>query len=78
MSGSLSLLWGLIGSLQIVAHFPLLVINYPANAKTFSEVLLQLARFDIIPYSMLIEPTRQMLGFEENESDAQVIQSNIS
>ena len=34
-SASLSLLWGLINALQIVAHFPLLVVNYPSNAEIY-------------------------------------------
>ena len=49
MSSSLAVLWGLINSLQIVAHFPLLVIQYPENADIVTEMLYQLASMDLIP-----------------------------
>lgn len=78
MSGSLSLLWGLINSLQIVAHYPLLVINYPENAKIYSEMLLALAKFDLIPEEWLIEPTRKLLGVEYDEEQIEIVQSNLS
>jgi hypothetical protein len=49
LSGSLAMLWGLINSLQIIAHFPLLVIRYPMNAEVFYQMMLTLATFAIIP-----------------------------
>ena len=74
MSGSLAVLWGLINSLQIVAHFPLLVIIYPENAQIYSGILLELARFDLIPYDLLVEPTEELLGIQENEEQDAYIQ----
>ena len=78
MSGSLALLWGLIHSLQIVAYFPLLVVNYPENAKLYSEILLELARFDIIPFDLLVGPTQELLGMESDKGKVEVIEKNLS
>lgn len=47
--GSLSLLWGLIHAMQIVAHFPLLNILIPSNAFILYIALYEMANFDLIP-----------------------------
>ena len=73
LSGSLSLLWGLINSLQIVAYFPLLVIDFPDNALMSSGTLLDLARFDMIPLDLLNEPIEELFGVKENPSQVVVI-----
>ena len=39
LAGSLSLLWGLINSLQLVTHFPLTNFIFPDNAKTYYSVM---------------------------------------
>lgn len=67
MAGSLSLLWGLVNSLQIVAYFPLLVVSYPDNAKISSGTLLDLARFDMIPLDLLVKPVEELFGVERDE-----------
>ena len=49
LGSSLSLLWGLINSLQLVTHFPLANVPYPDNAAIYFGALLELASFDLIP-----------------------------
>ena len=49
LAGSLSLLWGLINSLQLVTHFPLINVIFPTNAKTYFGVMFEIANFDLIP-----------------------------
>ena len=49
LSGSLVVLWSMINTLQVVAHFPLLVVNVPMNAKIYDDMLLDLATFNFIP-----------------------------
>jgi len=49
LSFSLSLLWGMINSLQIVIHFPLTSVVYPANAKQFYSYFITIATFDMLP-----------------------------
>ena len=46
---SLSLLWGLINSLQLVTHFPLVNFIFPPNAKTYFGIMFEIGNFDIIP-----------------------------
>ena len=72
LSSSLSLLWGLINTLQIVAHFPLLVISYPENTQIYSDMLLSMASMDLIPEEVTEEILRELLGIEEDEEQIEV------
>ena len=45
--GSMSILWGLINSLQIIAHIPLLNVKMPANASILYELVYTLANFKL-------------------------------
>ena len=49
LSGSLNLLWGLLNTLQLLSHVPLLKINFPANAKTLFVMINEIASFNILP-----------------------------
>ena len=60
LAGSLSLLWGLINSLQLVTHFPLTNITFPMNAKTYFSVMFEIGNFDLIP-------TEQLEGYLDDE-----------
>ena len=46
---SLSLLWGLVNALMIVAYFPLLSVYIPSNVLIVDLVFYQIATFDILP-----------------------------
>lgn len=50
---SMSLLWGLINSLQISVRSPLMFIAYPSNAESFFSTLFVVTNFDIIPSQTL-------------------------
>ena len=54
LSGAMNLLWGLLHAMQIVAHFPLVNVMFPANAYMLFEVIIKIATFDIIPTDVLI------------------------
>lgn len=70
LSGSLVVLWGLINTLQVVAHFPLLVVNVPMNAKVYNDMLLDLATFNFIPKEQINEKVREVLGLDgEDEQE---------
>ena len=60
LAGSLSLLWGLINSLQLVTHFPLTNVIFPKNAKTYFSVMFEIGNFDLIP-------TEQLEGYLDDE-----------
>ena len=47
LAGGLSAVWGLINSLQIVAHLPLLNVQMPANATIMYDLIYQIATFDL-------------------------------
>ena len=49
LSSSLALLWGLLNSLQIVAHFKLLKVVFPSNVEIYFEVLYEISNVSIIP-----------------------------
>lgn len=49
MSSSLNMLWGLINTLQLIAHMPMFAINFPANAKLLFLLINQVSTFDILP-----------------------------
>ena len=48
LASSLSLLWGLINSLQLKTHFPLANFRYPINAAIWYGTLYKVATFDIV------------------------------
>ena len=49
LASSLSLLWGLINSMQLVTHFPLLNYRWPYSASIIFGQLYELATLDLIP-----------------------------
>ena len=42
-------LWMMIGTLQIIAHFPLLRIQFPSNALLCFQALIEVANLNILP-----------------------------
>ena len=48
LAGSLSLLWGLFNSLQLVTHFPLCNVKFPDNAITYFMMIFEIANFDLV------------------------------
>ena len=71
LSSSLTLLWGLINSLQIVVHFPLLVIKYPENAQIASDMLYQMASLSLIPEDFKNDVLTSIFG-ESEETDEEM------
>ena len=60
--GSISLLWGFINSLQIIAHIPLLNVILPGNARTIYDATYALATFDLISMEPLLELLEEPLA----------------
>ena len=52
---SMSLLWGLVNALMIIAYFPLLNIRIPSNVLQVDNVFYQIATFDLIPMEWILE-----------------------
>ena len=62
LQGSMSLLWGLLHSMQIVAHFPLINIAMPANADAMFQVLIEITTFGLIPTEDFLEDIQKDAG----------------
>ena len=52
---SLSMLWGLINGIQIMAYLMLFNLSLPANLLTVLEVLYEVANFDLIPLDYITD-----------------------
>ena len=63
--GSMSLMWGLINSLQIIAHIPLLNVVMPANSKIIYDVIFNIANFK----NPLVEPAQDWIKNKVPKSD---------
>ena len=55
LSGPMSLLWGLVNSLQIVTHFPLISVMMPSNAYKLLLTIVEISDFQLIPVEDTIE-----------------------
>ena len=69
LSGSLSLLWGLINFLQYVTFFPLMNLSFPINAKTYYQVLFSIGTFDMIPTESIEESLDELIGDADLSED---------
>ena len=67
LSASLALVWGLINSLQLVAHFPLLVVMYPKNAEIYNNMLLTIATMDLVHEDIKTAIKEDFFGVYENK-----------
>ena len=53
--GSVTLLWGLVNTLQIVAHFPLLSVILPGSAKGMYTMVYEIVTLDLLPMDEIEE-----------------------
>ena len=68
---SLSLLWGNLNWIQIVAYYMLLDVNLPANILIVLEVFYEVVTFDIIPVEYVFGPVMKRIETdEETEAEA--------
>ena len=69
LGGSLAIMWGLINSMQIIAHFPLLVVNFPLNAEILYKILYSLANFGVLPEDYIQEFTSESTGIHKDDDE---------
>ena len=67
LSSAMTYLWGLLHSVQIVAHFPLINLMMPANAQMIFKILVSIATFEFIPTGDIIEDVEVEIGLEKQE-----------
>ena len=65
-SASLQYLWGMINTLQIIVHMPLLKIRFPANSYLLFSLISQIAQFDLLPFKDI---NSNLFDVEEVEYD---------
>jgi hypothetical protein len=51
----MQLLWGMMNTLQVIVHMPMLNILFPANAEYFLTFLVDIVTFNIIPTEKIID-----------------------
>jgi len=64
MAISLQMLWGLVNTLQIIAHLPMIELAMPQNAFIFFRTLTGLTQLEIIESGPIYE---KLMTFDENE-----------
>ena len=65
LASSLSLLWGLINSMQLVTHFPMLNYRWPYSASIIFGQLYELATFDLIPTDWAEDKISEEVGLAD-------------
>jgi len=49
------MIWGLLATLQLIVHMPLLHVATPSNFFIFSKLVIGTANFQIIPTDEIVE-----------------------
>ena len=62
LSGTMSLIWGLLHSMQIIAHFPLINVMMPTNAHILFKILIKIATLDLIPTELFLDDLQEEFG----------------
>jgi len=63
-SCSLVLLWGLINTIQLIVHVPLVSVAIPGNALSFFILLIDIANFNIFDVSGMV---RAVMEFPDDD-----------
>ena len=66
LSGPMYFLWGLVNSLQIVTHFPLISVMMPSNAYHLLLMIVEISDFQLIPVEETIEHMEDRLGIHND------------
>ena len=66
MSSSMSALWGMINSLQILIHLPIFSIPIPLNARLFYAAIIAVTQFDVLPTDTI---NKWLFEFEDSEEE---------
>lgn len=66
MSVSMQFMWGMLSTLQILVHMPLLNISYPPNAEMVCTAIIDLVNFKLIPTNTILA---KLQWFQQSASD---------
>ena len=65
---SLKTMWGMVNILQFVVYYHLIKVNLAPHANEFLVQLKVIALGEFIPYDLIKEKTKELLGIEEDQS----------
>ena len=49
LASSVSVVWGIINTLQAIIYLPLIEVDFPSNVKFLYSIILPLSSLDVIP-----------------------------
>jgi hypothetical protein len=59
----------MINVMQIIAHMPLLNVQFPGNTMFFYSLIIDISSFNLIPDSWLRLIKKNLFNFKEEEFD---------
>jgi hypothetical protein len=62
VAGSLSQILGMINSLQLIVHLPMMAVSVPANVMMIEGILIPIVMFDIFESDDLFKIADSILG----------------
>ena len=74
---SLSMIWGLVNGLMIIAYFPLLNILIPANVLICYRLFYTIATFDFFPLELIYGSFEESMA-PYDESDEKPLHCSVS
>jgi hypothetical protein len=66
LAGSMQLLWGMVNTIQILTHLPLLDITYPSSTLALYQIIIDVANFEITDSEALLNKAFNF-QFDEDE-----------
>jgi len=63
------MLWGMINVMQIIAHMPLLNVQFPENTMFFYSLIIDISSFNLLPASWMAAIKKKIFNFKVEEFD---------
>ena len=67
MSVSMNLLWGMVNTLQLIIHLPLISVYFPQNCQLFFSFIVDIVNFSLIPTDKIMN---KIFSFKNSTSEA--------
>ena len=66
-SCSMSQIWGMINSLQITSHLPIISIVLPTYTNPIIKEVLEIASFELLPLGEFVYETLELVKIPQND-----------
>ena len=63
----MNLLWGMVNTLQLIIHLPLLAVYFPQNCQLFFTFITDIVNFSLIPTDKIMDKMFQFKNSTEQE-----------